>query len=85
MIHHLIRGPYFGTFWLKALAMGIVLALLTTVLSVWLLSCWFEAHANTTARIQALERKVAYLEGAARPLVQVEDGGYVSILAGGGE
>ena len=72
-------------FTLRTLAQAVIAGLVTAIVSVWLLSCWFEAHANTTARIQALERKVAYLEGAARPLVQVEDGGHVSIIAGGGE
>ncbi len=87
MIHYLTCGPYHESlaFWLRALAVALIGGLVAAIVSVWLLSCWFEAHANTTARVQRLERQVAYLEGSARPLVKVGDGGHVSIIAGVGE
>lgn len=38
-------------------------------------------HSNMLTRLSVAEQDLAYIQGAAKPLVQVNDGGYVSVIA----
>ena len=48
-----------------------------------ILCAWDAWHSNTLGRILAMESRVAYLEGAARPLVQGADGTTVNFFLDG--
>jgi len=60
---------------LKVLLYALATAALLMVWDVW--------HSNTLGRILAIESRVSYLEGASRPLVEVEDGGTANLWLDG--
>lgn len=76
----IFNGPML-TYWptVKRCLMVLLYALATALL----FAVWDAWHSNTLTRIHALEVDVAYIQGAARPLVQGSDGTTVNFWLDG--